>query len=158
MRRTTALIIAFLAVGVTAGTYEESKNAVYIELLGNGVIYSLNYDRIIATVAEKHHLGVRVGFTLLPVDTLEIRYPLIFPVTANYLFGPREHKLEVGLGVAPKLQFDPEYDVSGRLSFAASLAYRYVGYENDFHFRIGFTPVFFDGFKPWLGLSLGRAF
>lgn len=152
------MIIAFLALGVAAGTYEESKNAIYVELLGNGVIYSLNYDRVITTFAENHHLGLRLGFTLLPVDTLNVRYPLIFPLTANYLLGPREHKLEVALGIAPKLQFDFDYNVTGKLSFAGALCYRYVGYENDFHFRIGFTPVFFDGFTPWFGLSLGRAF
>ncbi|MBD3243018.1 MAG: hypothetical protein GF331_20670 [Chitinivibrionales bacterium] len=158
MHRATAVIIALLAAAAVADTYEESKNALYVELLGNAVVYSLNYDRVIATFADNHHVGVRIGFTLLPVDTLDTRYPMIFPVTANYLLGPREHKLELGVGVSPRMQLDRENNVSGKLSLAATLCYRYVGYENDFHFRIGFTPLFFTTFKPWFGLSLGRAF
>lgn len=158
MNRVLPLLLMLTALAAAGEYYDESKNALFIELLGTAGLYSLNYDRVLVTIRDRHHLGVRAGLSLVPVDTLNVRLPLVLPVTVNYLMGPRAHKLEVGAGIVTRIQFDGDWTPQPSVFPAANLCYRYHNYENEFHFRIGFTPLFFDGFGPWFGLSLGRGF
>jgi len=157
--RLSILLAVVLAIGVHAAERPpQAPNTIYVEFLGNGVLYSLNYDRLITSFGQLHHVGARVGVSLMPVDTLGTQYPLLFPIMANYLIGPKQHKLEVGAGITPSIWFDDEWELEGRVAFAASVGYRYHRFDNDFDFRVAFTPLFFEGFKPWFGLSFGRAF
>jgi hypothetical protein len=159
------LLLAF-ALSARAQSYDESRNTLYLELLGNAYIYSLNYDRVLFAMGPYQRVGCRAGISFLPVtrDSAGGRYPFIFPLTANYLVGRESHWLEVGAGATPRIYLadadaaDREEHWEGQVSFCGVLAYRYQNVVNDFSFRIGFTPVFFRGFRPWFGLSLGRAF
>ncbi len=135
----------------------EARNALYIELLGNAGLYSMNYDRTVVTLAERHRIGFRVGLSLVPLDTLGVQFPLVFPVTLNYLYG-RQRRLEIGAGVAPRVVFDKDWSPSVSVHLATTLGFRLQRFDNDFVFRVGFTPLFFDGVFPWVGVSLGRAF
>jgi hypothetical protein len=151
-----------MSTGVSA--VDESRNTLYVEFLGNAVFYSLNYDRVFFKLGESNRIGCRIGFSFLPItkDTVGGRYPLVFPVTVNYLLGKGQSKLEVGAGASPRIFLADDgsggEQWEGHVSFAGTIAYRYQNTANDFNFRVGFTPVFFNGFMPWVGLSFGRSF
>jgi len=126
-------------------------------MLGNAGLYSVNYDRVFVIIAERHRVGARLGFSLMPIDTLNTRLPLVFPFTVNYLYGA-QRRLEIGAGIAARIVFNSGWDPAASVHFAATLGYRLQRFDNDFVFRIGFTPLFYGRFLPWIGLSLGRAF
>jgi hypothetical protein len=154
------LVVALLGVASSAVARDESaesRNSLYVELLGTAVLYSINYDRVLLTVAERHRVGFRVGFSVAPIDTGSSQFPIIVPITANYLFG-RQHRLEIGAGIATSITFSQGWSPSARVSPAATLGYRMQRFDNDFVLRFGFTPLWFSSFQPWFGLSLGRAF
>lgn len=70
------------------------KNSIYAELLGNGGVYSINYDRIFQ-LSEGVKLVPRVGFATL-------QNVLIFPLEANVLLSKSstsKNFFESGLGV-----------------------------------------------------------
>lgn len=143
-----------------------AHNAVYIELLGNGVLYSMNYDRMVTD-----DISVRVGLMYLSVSAssgdASAKASLAFiPVVGNYLLGKGDHKFELGLGAllvyASASSGTSDDFVSGSgggVGGTAVIGYRYAPHDGGFVFRGGFTPVFGQGgFLPWFGLSLGYAF
>ncbi|WP_293784685.1 hypothetical protein [uncultured Pedobacter sp.] len=70
------------------------KNSIYAELLGNGGVYSINYDRIFQ-LSKKVKIVPRVGFSTLD----EV---LIFPLEANLLLSKSntsKNFFETGIGL-----------------------------------------------------------
>lgn len=132
-----------------------ARDAVYLELLGNGVLYTVNYDRRFTDdLTGRVGLGVFGGVAV--------------PVMANYLLGEGRGRLELGAGVvligASDVdigEVDPgeeEQDLDW-LAGTATVGYRYQPASGGFVFRIGLTPLFsLHGGVPWLGVSFGRAF
>ena len=146
-----------------------SQNSIFVEVLGQGVFYSINYDRRITP-----DFSLRVGFTSWSITSIlflvpgELKFTAI-PVTANYLAGGESaHHLELGIGLMPiflTLQGDEEFfgsNVSGSgasVVGTATIGYRLQPPGGGILFRIGFTPLFtFKKFVPWGGISLGAAF
>ena len=82
-----------------AGAARIARNAVYLELLGNGGLYSVNFERILYDT-----LALRVGFAtwnspaIFYDGTPPDRFMTV-PVTVSYLLGGGERKLELGGGV-----------------------------------------------------------
>ena len=150
-----------LAVAVPAGAAAQepagdstARNAVYVEALGNGLVYSLNYER---EVAPRWWLRLGAGW---------VGSGGAFPVTASYLAGTAPHHLEIGAG--PLLVVWPDFgDEAGDLGSTGgtsllgtgTVGYRYQPQEGGLMFRIGATPVFsLEGLLVWAGVSLGYAF
>lgn len=130
-----------------------ARTAGYVELLGNGLIYSVNLDRRFT-----ERWSGRVGLAAFGGAAV--------PVTANYLAGSGSHHLEAGAG--PLFLYFPENsdpndefaDIEGGTGVlgTATLGYRYQPRAGGFVFRIGFTPVFGPGgVLPWAGISFGFA-
>lgn len=70
------------------------KNSIYAELLGNGGVYSINYDRIFQ-LSKQVKIVPRVGFSTLD----EV---LIFPLEANLLLSKSntsKNFFETGIGL-----------------------------------------------------------
>jgi hypothetical protein len=144
-----------------------AKNVLYVELLGNGILYSLNYERFITD-----DLSARIGFGYLSLgassSSSSARASVLWlPLMVNYLgVGSADHKLQLGLG--PVLFYassaassvGDSAKASGVALFGtATIGYRYVPHDGGFNFDIGFTPVFGSfGFLPWIGISLGAVF
>lgn len=126
----------------------KGRTAAYVELLGNGVFYSLNVDYR----SNSTNCGVRAGIGSL-------RDALTAPAMFYCLYGTK-HSLELGAGVGI-YDFDGVW-VDGGLWGTATIGYRYQPAEG-FLFRIGFTPIVRPGgegrqFLPWGGLSFGVTF
>jgi hypothetical protein len=137
-------------------------NSIYFEALGNGGLYSVNYDRLFTD-----NFGGRLGLMYLSeVDIFFVAAEdiLIFPATLNYFIGEK-HKLELGAGVVfasvsntRAFGFKSDSDGSNIVG-TATIGYRYQKPDGGFLFRVGFTPLFgSEGIEPWGGISLGYSF
>jgi hypothetical protein len=148
-----------------------ARNAVYFEILGNGGLYSFNYERMLT-----ESLGLRVGYATWssPVfwqgESPPDRYNTV-PVTVSYLLGRGERKLELGGGItfgrgALDRNADRR-DVTSR-SLTAIVGYRSQPPGRGYLFRVGVTPFYsFDdgdeaypdpGFTFSAGVSFGYRF
>lgn len=151
---------------------EEAANTIHFELLGSGILYSINYDRLFT-----HNFAGRVGWMYFsgdaktddPDNDPKVTFTMnLIPITGSYLAGPGNHRLEIGGG--PTLAFfsaDIEDGVqgissSGLATITGIFGYRYQPMDGGFNFRIAFTPhIIINGhppFQPWGGLSLGYTF
>lgn len=145
-----------------------AANVLYIEGLGNGGLYSLNYERLFADV-----VSLRVGFSYAAgTSTLSGGGStsssswtwLTVPVMVNYLgIGNDRHHLELGAGIlflhVTGSTSTTSFAEGGAVGGTATLGYRLQPREGGFVFRAGFTPIFGrGGILPWGGISLGGAF
>ncbi len=146
-------------------------HVVFAELLGNGIFYSLNYERLL----EGSDFGVRMGAGYMSLSggsgsaTTSAAF-LTFPLLFNYYgVGGRNHKLQLGAG-ATLLYFGASgnakssfAEISGFVP-APTLAvgYRYLPEKGGFNFFIGFTPLVIPtgdpAILPWGGISFGGVF
>lgn len=130
------------------------KNSVYFELLGNGAVYSINYDRILP-LKKGDAMFLRFGGNEYHGSkTSEPSYNLIF--AAGIMNGGPRNFFEAGLGFT---WFSNEPD---RL-IVLSTGYRFQG-RKGLLFRA--TPMYIIntekgdtfGNSLWFGLSLGYSF
>ena len=131
---------------------EMARDAVYFELLGNGLLYSINYDHRFTDV-----VSVRAGMMVMGL--------VASPVTVNALLGGGSHRLELGAGAlllaAPGelAAVDQEMEDLRAVTATATVGYRFQPTRGGFVFRAGFTPILVDGAGlPWFGMSAGYAF
>lgn len=141
------------------------RNAVYIELLGQGVLYSVNYDYRISD-----NIAFRAGFTFWGINFFDKNTLTGFPIMVNYLSGKNKGHLEAGIGFMPLMMVtegnagwfsweeeqkkDSELEVIGNIN----LGYRYQPRTGGFVFRINFTPLIGPTVIPWAGMSFGYGF
>ena len=169
--------IIVLLLGVTdlkAQEKEWKKSALYVEIGGNGEVWSANYDR---QFYEKNNfkVGYRFGISAFPSrDTDEVNWRLMIPAEAYGLWGRDKHFLELGIGASlvHGNRFKPSDEANGgdyqsvfEVAMFPRLGYRHQRKEGGFMYRIGFTPVVLDTgdkpslkFAPWGGISLGKSF
>lgn len=145
-------------------TGRTAHNAVYLELGGNGIFYSLNYERFLSDALA---LRIGIGYFSISASSSEGDASvgvLWLPIMVNYLgIGGLDHKMELGIGVLPIFASGSadtlavESSGSGvAAAGTASIAYRYVPHDGGFNFKIGLTPLFGSfGFLPWLGIAFG---
>lgn len=153
------VVVVLVAVVPAARAQQEpltALNAVYAEALGNGVYYSVNYDRML-----NDRLSVRVG--VMAAGSVGA------PIMMNYLLGFGSHHLEVGLGVVFLTSADVassglhlhQDDLSTTMA-TCTFGYRYQSPGGGYVFRAGFTPLFSFSFDrnglPWAGASFGYSF
>ena len=158
-------VIVFLACGSPCLAQPEAapvaRNAVFFELLGNGGLYSFNYERMLT-----ESLGLRVGYATWDSSDLWFegtsdRYTTV-PVTVSYLLGRGERKLELGGGVT-----FGDGDFTFR-TLTAIVGYRSQPPGRGYLFRVGATPFYSlddeeeaypdPGFTFSLGVSFGYRF
>jgi hypothetical protein len=156
----------------------EAKNAIYVDLLGPGLFYSVNYDRMLID-----DLSARIGFSYLSFGasagdgtgagtaSAEFSYWAV-PITVSYLgIGSENNMLEVGGGpvimnVAGSGVVETDDTASGAeasatlFAMTAMVGYRHQPADGGFVFRVGASPVMAlgAGLLPWGYLSLGAAF
>ena len=145
-----------------------AKNSVFVEGLGNGGLYSFNYDRRIAPT-----WNVRIGFSNYRVDAnladvlSGSASAVIVPLVGSYLynFPDSPSYLEVGAGISSAFLSVSASTVAPTATTAyvpiptVVAMYRLMPAEGGFSLRAGVTPLFLPGlFLPWLGVSLGWTF
>lgn len=157
-----SLILFTNIVFITDVFSQPNPNSLYLELLGNGGLYSVNYDRLFT-----ENFGGRIGFMYISsLDFIIVSAEdfVLFPVLLNYFVGNR-HKLELGAGVifvsvksVGAFGFKSNSGGSNIVGTAV-IGYRYQNPDGGFLFRIGFTPMInSEGIEPWGGISFGFSF
>ena len=149
-----------------------ARNSVYLELLGNGGVYSFNFEREILP-----HLGLRIGAATWEDEgegffgSTSTHRHITFPLMLNYGMGGGNSRLELGggllLGQSKRTGYE-ERTTSGFLSLTASIGYRYQRPRGGVLFRAGLTPFYSldsredaypdAGLSASLGMSIGYAF
>jgi hypothetical protein len=161
MSRVKIIIILSIFLFYAGPAYpQQHPNSIYLELLGSGGIYSINYDRLFTP-----NIGGRIGFSYLSFDQ-DVIIPemtmYFFPLSFNYFVGNGSSKLELGAGMTIVTGHFDWFGVKGSGSIVIAnlnIGYRYQPVDDGFVFRIGFIPVVTPkGVQPWGGLSLGSAF
>lgn len=138
-----------------------ARNSIFLELGGNGALYSLNYDHKFFD-----HASARVGGMYLPLsaeDSDDRVNVALFPIMINYLVGSGSSRLEVGIGTLAGYvsgNADNENFSEGAVGgLTGTLGYRLQPVDGGFLFRIGVTPFTTGaGIQLWGGLSLGATF
>lgn len=143
-----------------------AKNSVYLEVGGNALLYSVNYERLLIG-----NLSARVGISTIPgwfpwVDESDDGAGLVMvPVLASVMFGPENHHFEVGAGATFGNASVDIGDLEGSESWvygSGMIGYRYQRPEGGPVFRATVTPLFIEvldiSVLPMIGLSLGRSF
>jgi hypothetical protein len=143
-----------------------ASNAVYFELLGNAGAFSLNYERLV-----NGRLALRLGYgtwtdSMIFGPSAE-RQVKSMPVSASYLFGPGERKLEIGGGVTFG-RHENFYGGGSFRSLTAIVGYRTQPAGRGYLFRAGVTPFYSldsgntaypdPGFTFSAGVSFGYRF
>lgn len=161
-----ALALGLIAAGPaaaqdTAAGPRVASNTFFVELGGNAVVYSLNYERFFTP-----KVAIRVGGMYLQADDdngTQVGVGL-FPVMATYLLGQGNSHFETGAGIGIATAGVSDTDIGedwgdSAVYGTATLGYRYQKPEGGVIFRAGFTPLYADGnLIPWVGLSVGYAF
>jgi hypothetical protein len=148
-----------------------AKNSVYVEFLGPGILYSLNYDRLLT-----QHISIRAGVSAWSIDSLDLIFLQItdfkyrsFPVMINYLTGKKASHLELGIGIMPVFvegAFQVFYflgsstqDKTSALLGIGTIGYRYQHPAGGLVVRAAATPIFnTSGATLSFGFSVGFGF
>jgi hypothetical protein len=155
--------------------------SVFLELLGNGGLYSVNYD-MRTERNRRNGWGFKAGlsyFSLSATDnigTSNLKIQLLTaPITLNYLFGKRKGFFELGLGATPinfrlngrtlsdtelnNYVFEQGNIYVNTLIGHAVIGYRHIPLKKGIMYRVSFTP--FITTRPltfFVGFSVGYQF
>jgi hypothetical protein len=127
------------------------KNAVVVELAGNGLVYSFNYER-----HSKKDIYLRFGVSMWRIienQTEKSITVMSYPISLNHLInlGNQKHYLDTGIGVMNLITTGNLVEYKGLTNYYlnpfVNLGYRYSPSKNSFTYKIGFSP--FWGTKSW---------
>ena len=136
-----------------------SKNAkqVYGEFLGNGLLFTVNYDFRFGQ--RQKGLGMRLGLGFFGGSDGGI---FTVPIAINNLSGRAPNYLEIGLGAtyAGFTDGDDFFDDASAVLIVPSIGYRYQPRGKGFTGRIALSPLVSTngGFLTWGGISAGYRF
>ena len=170
------IIIAFYLNVIAQDSNIIASNSVYIELLGNGVPYSLNFDRIVVQ-NPKLKIAARIGISYMPTFIFSNRI-ITIPLELTTLVGEGKHFFEFGPGFTFMHQkydendptvitsvTDPTDYVNIYLQPSLRFGYRYQKPDGGFLFRLGLLGITsieiekinigLDLFYLWGGISIG---
>ena len=143
---------------------QQNKNSFQIELGGHGLVYSINYERILFN-AQHFKTAAQIGFSYYPPST-GVR-DIWMPVCINELYSLGNHHIEGGVGyvvireaIRDAENNPDEWFWSG--VFTGRIGYRYQKPEGHLVLRAGFTPFMEHGtaheFHPSGGVAVGYSF
>lgn len=136
----------------------QAMNAFYLEIGGNALFISLNYERFI-----QKNMSIRIGYGSAAI------YNHAAPVMFNFFVG-KNHRLELGAGI--NFLFGREQFIKGYIFedenlrlLSGTIGYRYQPVDGGSVFKIGLNPSYalseyeYDRiFFVWFGISFGISF
>jgi hypothetical protein len=145
-----------------------ARNANYIEILGNGDLFSINFDRILF-YRKQFKISGRVGAGVMPNG---IYFEPSAMIENNYIFFDGNHHLEVGPGFSWFRRNNPKCDDKSTYAWEniffgmMRIGYRLQKQEEGFFMRIGATPIFYrktdcvtdNSIRFWGGVAVGMSF
>lgn len=163
---TTLLLLVASPVAAQETSAAVRANAAYFELLGNGGLFSVNYERALMPA-----LRVRIGAASWTAESFwsdaETRIRT-FPMMLHVVPGGGAHHLEAAIGLLPGHRGRDVGESGAFMTLIGLIGYRYEPPARRFIFRAGVTPFYGfgdpataypdPGFLPSLGLSFGARF
>ncbi len=167
----------FLILGINASMGQslqdpsltgKHRNIASLELMGNGFIYSLNYERILFDF-DRFITTAQIGVSYYPPSTGVIE--LWIPMSLNQLFRVKpKHYVELGIGqvlfgedlfvseVPNRSIVNGNVDIG--IDFIFRAGYRFQSDSSRWVFKVAFTPFYLNGweFIPWGSLGAGYKF
>ena len=166
MKRTLALATVILALSASSATAQPKtrpQDNLYIELLGNGFLYSINYERFLGARTTLRVGGMFLTGEGTAMNGNRLRAGLVLvPVMLNRLLGRGNHHLEVGAG--PLLIYltaqlnDWKTSQGFGVRATARIGYVYLRPTGGWNFRIAYTPLITDTVSHSAGIAVGYAF
>lgn len=139
----------FLLVLTFESQAQKYPNSIHAEILGHGIIYSINYERNIIA-KEKVFLSPSIGFTSIGREATGI------PVMMLAFFGGPNSSLETGLGYTGFYRQEQylNYGLWNKRAYFEHYATGRLGYRYEsakgFLLKVAFTPLFqFKSTIPW---------
>lgn len=141
------------------------KNAIMLEGLGHGFIYSINYERILLDL-PRTATTVQIGFSYYGESGGLI--PLWMPITMNQMFKVHDNRyIEIGAG--RMLNDDGIYDIDGTFSsdyqfddWVFRAGFRLHSNNQKWVLRAGYTPIYRNEsgheWIHWGALAIGYRF
>ena len=148
MKKILVSIVLFFWFGTSFSqessiNYIVNPNSLQIEIGGNGLVYSLSFERILIN-GNKLKTSAQLGFAYYPefIGILEFWAPV--QITEIISFG--NHHLEVGLGYIPIRASTREPDKSiaswdWYSLYTGRVGYRYQPPDSKWLLRAGYTPI-----------------
>nr|MBS0038422.1 hypothetical protein [Saprospiraceae bacterium] len=132
--------------------FDGAKSALFAELLGNGLLFTLNYDTRIS-----NRFGIRGGIGY--IGSLDGEGGILtIPINANFLLGNNGKYFEVGAGFT--FVGGDFFDTDNRIATSLTFMYRSQPQDGGFMWRAGFAPLIIDKIviPYYVGLGLGYSF
>ncbi|MGE5402263.1 MAG: hypothetical protein ACM3S2_17835 [Ignavibacteriales bacterium] len=145
------LLIIFLTMfsypfkGYCQDSTQRKGNIVYLELGGNCMVYSLNYERMFT-----NELSFRAGVAYVPFEDYDYWIPLLVNFIMNV---DNNNSFELGLGGRLEISKFSNY-----MAPTGSLGYRYNPRDGRIFFKIAYSPFYNDlkeKFVSWVGVGIG---
>lgn len=139
------------------------RNIVSVEAGGNGLIYSLNYSRILGKNenSPKGNIIARIGFEI--IFDRSSHYELACPFELYFISGTKRLHFEMGLGLTVFSVYDKDSAPYYYTAIFGRIGLSYHRQGDKFYYRIGFTPFFSREIsdrviQPFGGISIGYFF
>jgi hypothetical protein len=158
LRRVASVILVLVGSSISptsaSAQVPSAPNRLFLELWGNGLIYSFNYER-----ETSGPLTLRVGAGGLPFESVE--YALGFGMLGvRKVFGVHSLRASAGVGVLGNIDVWVT-EATGETHFfgTGAIGYQYQPKPGGFFVRASFTPgVTENEVFPWGGIGFGWAF
>ena len=155
--------ISAMSQQASEGSFQ-NKNSFQLELGGHGLIYSLNYERILLN-GHKFKTASQIGISYYP-PSAGMR-DIWLPICINEIYSLGSHHIEGGIGYV--IIREATRDMEDNLDewfwsgvFTGRIGYRYQKPDGRLILRAGFTPFMEHGtaheFHPSGGASVGYNF
>jgi hypothetical protein len=146
------------------------RNSLYLEVGGNGLLGSFNYERLFPLAGDPI-AALRLGGLVIPDE--KRNFILAVPAEISFINGKRNLKFEFGFGITYIKYVDLELESNWTETEVIQpflpvfrLGGRYQKPGSPYFLRFAFTPYFLsDGeaetglpFMPWGGVSFGYSF
>lgn len=163
----TALLFGFNS----KTTAQEFKNSAYAEVMGNGIIYSLGYERVLLG-ENRDWIAGRVGICVYPVSRGNAN-SLLYAIPLEVVTRGLHKNIEIGAGYTPYLdpKFFPSDASETRFTVTRSSEHKIftrIGYistpgDRGLFWKAAFVPDLYDsGAKKnnmiGFGFAIGKRF
>lgn len=159
----TLFIFCLSTTSDVSGQSLSKRNTIYVELLGNGLLTSINYEgQLLKETRLNFHIGTGIygGQSTYLTIPLGLHYLIKVSKAESYIdlgFGATYSKADVSLYAIVEHR-DPNYKNTDYWNYIPSIGYRKITKKN-LMYRFSITPVLNHHISlPYFGFSFGKSF